>query len=48
VRERKRAVRFLIEDVTVHKTDQIVAHIRAHREVQLSPSAWRSRHPLLE
>jgi hypothetical protein len=28
VRERKRAVRFLIEDVTVHKTDQIVAHIR--------------------
>jgi hypothetical protein len=28
VRERKRAVRFLIEDVTVHTTDQIVAHIR--------------------
>jgi hypothetical protein len=28
VRERKRAVRFLIEDVAVHKTDQIVAHIR--------------------
>lgn len=28
VRERKRAVRFVIEDVTVHKTDQIVAHIR--------------------
>jgi DNA invertase Pin-like site-specific DNA recombinase len=28
VRERKRAVRFLIEDVTVHKTDQIMAHIR--------------------
>lgn len=28
VRERKRVVRFLIEDVTVHKTDQIVAHIR--------------------
>ena len=28
VRQRKRAVRFLIEDVTVHKTDQIVAHIR--------------------
>jgi hypothetical protein len=28
VRERKRAVRFLIEDVTVHKIDQIVAHIR--------------------
>jgi hypothetical protein len=28
VRERKRAVRLLIEDVTVHKADQIVAHIR--------------------
>ncbi len=28
VRERKRAVRFLLEDVTVHKSDQIVAHIR--------------------
>jgi DNA invertase Pin-like site-specific DNA recombinase len=28
VRERKRAVRLVIEDVTVHKTDQIVAHIR--------------------
>src|SRR5437763_2529983 len=28
VRQRKRAVRLLIEDVTVHKTDQIVAHIR--------------------
>jgi DNA invertase Pin-like site-specific DNA recombinase len=28
VRERKRAVRFLIEDVTIHKADQIVAHIR--------------------
>jgi hypothetical protein len=28
VRQRKRAVRFLIEDVTVHKTEQIVAHIR--------------------
>jgi hypothetical protein len=27
-RERKRAVRLLIEDVTVHKADQIVAHIR--------------------
>ena len=27
-RERKRAVRLLIEDVTVHKTDRIVAHIR--------------------
>src|SRR5579864_6040582 len=28
VRERKRMVRLLIEDVTVHKTEQIVAHIR--------------------
>lgn len=28
VGQRKRAVRFLIVDVTVHKTDQIVAHIR--------------------
>lgn len=28
VRQRKRAVRFVIEDVTVHKADQIVAHIR--------------------
>ena len=28
VRERKRAVRLVIEDVTVHKFDQIVAHIR--------------------
>jgi DNA invertase Pin-like site-specific DNA recombinase len=28
VRERKRAIRFLIEDVTVHKADQIVAQIR--------------------
>ena len=28
VRQRKRAVRLLIEDVTVHKADQIVAHIR--------------------
>lgn len=27
-RQRKRAVRFLIEDVTVHKAEQIVAHIR--------------------
>lgn len=27
-RERKRAVRLVIEDVTVHKSDQIVAHIR--------------------
>src|SRR6266699_39803 len=27
VRERKRAVRLVIEDVTVHKSDQIVAHI---------------------
>ncbi len=28
VRQRKRAVRLVIEDVTVHKTDHIVAHIR--------------------
>jgi hypothetical protein len=28
VRERKRAVRLLIEDVTIHKAEQIVAHIR--------------------
>src|SRR2546421_2529563 len=28
VRQRKRAVRFLIEDVTVHKAEQIVAHLR--------------------
>lgn len=28
VRQRKRAMRLVIEDVTVHKTDQIVAHIR--------------------
>lgn len=28
MRERKRAVRLVIEDVTIHKTDQIVAHIR--------------------
>jgi DNA invertase Pin-like site-specific DNA recombinase len=28
VRQRKRAVRLVIEDVTVHKFDQIVAHIR--------------------
>ncbi len=28
VRERQRAVRLLIEDVTVHKAEQIVAHIR--------------------
>jgi uncharacterized protein YndB with AHSA1/START domain len=28
LRQRKRAVRLLIEDVTVHKTDHIVAHIR--------------------
>src|SRR5207248_1496538 len=27
-RQRKRAVRLLIEDVTVHKAEQIVAHIR--------------------
>ena len=27
-RERKRAVRFLIEDVTVYKAEQMVAHIR--------------------
>jgi hypothetical protein len=27
-RQRKRAVRLVIEDVTVHKTDHIVAHIR--------------------
>ena len=29
-RQRKRAVRFVIEDVTVHKSDQILAHIRWH------------------
>jgi ATP-dependent DNA ligase len=29
-RQRKRAVRLVIEDVTVHKTEHIVAHIRAH------------------
>ncbi|MHB8597173.1 MAG: recombinase family protein [Ktedonobacteraceae bacterium] len=28
VRQRKRAMRFLIEDVTVHKSNHIVAHIR--------------------
>jgi hypothetical protein len=28
VRQRKRALRLLIEDVTVHKADQIIAHIR--------------------
>jgi DNA invertase Pin-like site-specific DNA recombinase len=28
VRQRKRAVRLVIEDVTVHKSEQIVAHIR--------------------
>ena len=28
VRQRKRAVRLLIEDVTVHTADQIVAHLR--------------------
>src|SRR5216684_3905506 len=28
VRQRKRAVRLLIEDVTVHKAEQIVAHLR--------------------
>jgi hypothetical protein len=28
VRQRKRAVRLVMEDVTVHKADQIVAHIR--------------------
>jgi hypothetical protein len=28
VRQRKRAMRLVIEDVTVHKTDHIVAHIR--------------------
>ena len=28
VRQRKRAVRLVIEDVTVHKTDRIIAHIR--------------------
>jgi hypothetical protein len=28
VRERKRALRLILEDVTVHKTDQIVAHLR--------------------
>jgi hypothetical protein len=28
MRERKRVARLLIEDVTVHKADQIVAHIR--------------------
>jgi DNA invertase Pin-like site-specific DNA recombinase len=28
VRQRKRAVRLVIEDVTVHKSDQIIAHLR--------------------
>ncbi len=28
VRQRKRAVRLLMEDVTVYQTDQIVAHVR--------------------
>jgi hypothetical protein len=28
VRQRKRAIRLLMEDVTVHKADQIVAHLR--------------------
>jgi hypothetical protein len=37
-RERKRAVRLVIEDVTVHKSNQIVAHIRAHRGVPLKRS----------
>ena len=48
VRERKRAVRFLIEDVTVHKTDHIVAHIRAHREEQHTPSRCLCLLPSLE
>jgi len=34
-RARKRAARLVIEDVTVHKADQIVAHLRAHREGSL-------------
>jgi hypothetical protein len=46
VRERKRAVRFLIEDVAVHTTDQIVAHIRAHREGQRRPSTCPCLHRL--
>lgn len=46
VRERKRAVRLLIEDVTVHKTEQIVAHIRAQREEQRKPSRLRFLHHL--
>jgi hypothetical protein len=46
VRERKRMARLLLEDVTVHKTDQIVAHLRTHREEQRRPSPLRFPHRL--
>jgi hypothetical protein len=41
-RERKRVARFLIEDVTVLKTDQIVAHIRGHQGERLRRSTCHS------
>jgi len=48
VRERKRAVRLVIEDVTVHKTKHIVAHIRAHLAEQHKPSRCLCPHRSLE
>ena len=44
VRQRKRAVRWLLEDVTVHKADQIVAHIRTHRGEQRKRSRLHFPH----
>jgi hypothetical protein len=46
VRQRKRALRLVIEDVTIHKTDHIVAHIRAHREERRRRSRLRFPHLL--
>ena len=37
-RQRKRAVRLLIEDVTVLKAEHIIAHIRTHSEGLPKPS----------
>ncbi len=46
VRQRKRALRLVMEDVTIHKTDHIVAHIRAHREERRRRSRLRFPHLL--
>jgi len=48
-RERKRMARLLIEDVTIHKTDQVQLHVRfrggqtTSLAIPLPPTAWQAR-----